>query len=184
MLDDLESSPERVILYSGVSQAILACLLPGECKMQADALANAMPMLGWCYGPCEYLPVFRYRQANAWLVTNGSVVLCNTESSWHWTNSLTKHFISFKRINDWPRRASFWTRTKLMILKANASSCTWIHSGGSSICRWFKCLHESQSVFLLHWCIWCCYLRRLLQAAVAPATTSNKYWLIPDILPR
>lgn len=54
VLDDLESSPERVIIYSGVSQAILASVRPGEYKMQADALANAEPALG--YGPCEYLP--------------------------------------------------------------------------------------------------------------------------------
>lgn len=55
VLDDLESSPERVIIYSGVSQAILAFVRPGEYKMQADALANAVPVLG--YGPCEYLPL-------------------------------------------------------------------------------------------------------------------------------
>lgn len=42
MLDYLESGLERVVLYSSVSQAILACCpLPGECKMQADALGNA-----------------------------------------------------------------------------------------------------------------------------------------------
>lgn len=51
-------------------------------------------------------------------------------------NELTdKIIISFKRINNWPRREFFWTGTKLMISKANAFSCTWSHSGGSSNCR-------------------------------------------------
>lgn len=182
VLDDLESSPERVILYSGVSQAILASVPLGEYKMQDDALANTNSILDWCYGPCEYLPLLRYRQANAWLVANGSVVLCNTESSWDWMNSLTEPLISFKRTNNWPGRASFWTRAKVS-LKANASSCTWVHRRGSSICRWFNRPHES-SVFPLRWCIWWWRLRRLLQAVMAAATSSKKYRLTPDILPR
>lgn len=184
VLDDVESSPERVILYSDVSQAILACLLlPRECKMQADALANAMPMLGWCYGSCDYLPFFRYRQGNAQVSDQWA-----SDPLQHWIllglNKLTdKILISFKRINNWPGRASLWTRTTFMILKANASSCTWVHSRGSSICRRSNCC-MSLSAFLLCGCIPCCYLRRLLQAAMAAATTSNKCWLIPDILPR
>lgn len=50
-------------------------------------------------------------------------------------------------------------------------------AGGSDACMSF-------SAFPLCGCIRCRYLRRLLQAGMAAATTSNKYWLIPDVLAR